>query len=216
MAFKDYYKTLGVTPDCSPDTIKKKFRKLALQYHPDKNAERELATLQFREIQEAYETLSHPSKRAKYHFEWKLHFPSAHNHSGNYNDPLGILNECTRLNNEVAQMDIFRANREGIFLRMNEILSAPNINLLLFHKEEKINEKIITQLLSAARVIPFKHITAVTDPLVAIAGTDDAVIKKIRRFIKTAKQQYYWEKIYPVFVLLITILVCLFIYRASQ
>ena len=72
MSFKNHYRTLGVSPNTGSDAIKKEFRKLALQYHPDINAGNEFATLRFRELQEAYEILSHPSKRAKYHYEWKL------------------------------------------------------------------------------------------------------------------------------------------------
>ena len=64
--FKDYYATLGVTRDASDDDIKKAFRKLARQYHPDVARDKKTAEERFKEINEANEVLSDPVKRRKY------------------------------------------------------------------------------------------------------------------------------------------------------
>jgi curved DNA-binding protein len=66
MEFKDYYKILGVEPTASVDDIKRAYRKLALQYHPDRNPGNKEAEERFKEIAEAYEVLVDPEKRAKY------------------------------------------------------------------------------------------------------------------------------------------------------
>lgn len=58
----DYYKTLGVNKNATPDEIKKAYRKLASQYHPDKGGD----TKRFQEIQLAYDTLSDPQKKQQY------------------------------------------------------------------------------------------------------------------------------------------------------
>ena len=60
---KDYYKTLGVDKNASQDEIKKAFRKLALEHHPDKNDGKDE---KFKEINEAYSTLSDTKKRQQY------------------------------------------------------------------------------------------------------------------------------------------------------
>jgi molecular chaperone DnaJ len=63
---KDYYKTLGVERSASPDEIKKAYRSLAKEYHPDKNPGDEASEAKFKEISEAYETLSDKNKKKSY------------------------------------------------------------------------------------------------------------------------------------------------------
>jgi len=69
MEYKDYYKILGVSKNSSEEEIKKAYKKLALQYHPDKNPGNKEAEEKFKEINEAYEVLGDPEKRKKYD-EW--------------------------------------------------------------------------------------------------------------------------------------------------
>lgn len=64
--FRDYYKTLGVPRDAGADDIKKAFRKLAREHHPDLAKDKKVAEEKFKEINEAYEVLSDPAKRKKY------------------------------------------------------------------------------------------------------------------------------------------------------
>ncbi|MDX1513595.1 MAG: DnaJ C-terminal domain-containing protein [Gammaproteobacteria bacterium] len=65
MKYKDYYETLGVKRDASPEEIKRAYRKLARKYHPDVSTETD-AEARFKEIGEAYEVLKDPERRAAY------------------------------------------------------------------------------------------------------------------------------------------------------
>lgn len=66
MDYKDYYKVLGVSKDASDKEIKKAYRRLARENHPDTNPDDVGAEARFKEINEANEVLSDPAKRAKY------------------------------------------------------------------------------------------------------------------------------------------------------
>lgn len=66
MEYKDYYKTLGVDKKATQDEIKKAYRKMARQYHPDKNPGNKEAEDKFKLINEANEVLGDPAKRKKY------------------------------------------------------------------------------------------------------------------------------------------------------
>jgi len=63
---RDYYEILGAARDASPEEIKKAYRKLAHQHHPDKNPGDHSAEERFKEISEAYEVLGNPEKRQAY------------------------------------------------------------------------------------------------------------------------------------------------------
>jgi curved DNA-binding protein len=86
MDYKDYYKTLGVERNASESDIRKAYRKMAMQYHPDRNPNDKQAEERFKEINEAYQVLNDPQKRAHYdrlgsdYSNWQQH-----GRSGNFN-----------------------------------------------------------------------------------------------------------------------------------
>src|SRR4026207_1093162 len=66
MSKRDYYETLGVSKGAAADEIKKAYRKVAMQYHPDRNPGDKAAEEKFKEAAEAYEILSDTDKKAQY------------------------------------------------------------------------------------------------------------------------------------------------------
>ncbi|MBC8083418.1 MAG: J domain-containing protein [Hymenobacter sp.] len=108
MEYKDYYKTLGVDKTATTDHIKKAYRKLARQYHPDVNPNNPDAEQKFKEANEAHEALSDAEKRRKYDelgadwqryqqagagrgqtqggFDWSQYAPTGGSDSANFND----------------------------------------------------------------------------------------------------------------------------------
>ncbi|MEX0994050.1 MAG: J domain-containing protein, partial [Balneolaceae bacterium] len=81
MEYKDYYKIMGVDRDASQKEIKKQYRKLASEYHPDKNPDDPKAEKKFKELGEAYEVLKDPEKRKLYDrvgSDWKKYQQAGH------------------------------------------------------------------------------------------------------------------------------------------
>src|ERR1700761_8849189 len=66
MAKQDYYETLGVAKNAAADDLKKAYRKLAMQYHPDRNPGDKDSEHRFKEVSEAYDVLKDDQKRAAY------------------------------------------------------------------------------------------------------------------------------------------------------
>ncbi|MCX6935302.1 MAG: molecular chaperone DnaJ [Verrucomicrobia bacterium] len=92
-AKKDYYEVLGVVRGVSPEEIKKAYRKLAVQHHPDKHKGEKRAEEKFKEIGEAYEVLSDQDKRAAYDRYGHRAFAPGAGAGAGFHDPFEVFRE---------------------------------------------------------------------------------------------------------------------------
>ncbi len=90
MAKQDYYSTLGVAKDADLDTLKKAYRKLAMEFHPDRNHGDAAAEQKFKEINEAYDVLKDEQKRAAYDRFGHAAFDGSAGFRGNGGGPGGF------------------------------------------------------------------------------------------------------------------------------
>jgi molecular chaperone DnaJ len=90
---RDYYETLGVAKGAGEDDLKKAYRKMAKQYHPDANPGDKTAEEKFKEVSEAYGVLSDPQKRAAYDQYGHAAFEQGSGGSGFYNGPGVDIND---------------------------------------------------------------------------------------------------------------------------
>jgi curved DNA-binding protein len=98
---EDYYAILGITQSATQEEIKKKYRELAKQHHPDKNASRTPSVEFFKKIQSAYEILSDPAKRAAYDLQQKeltvsVRYQTSQSRSNTQGKSNGIITEAFR------------------------------------------------------------------------------------------------------------------------
>src|SRR2546421_2862926 len=91
---RDYYEVLGLARNASEEEVKRAYRKLAVQYHPDKNPNDPHAEEKFKELGEAYDVLMDADKRAAYdrfgHAAFAQGMPSR---GGGFHDPFDIFRE---------------------------------------------------------------------------------------------------------------------------
>ncbi len=209
--FSDYYKTLGLPFNASNEDIKKRYRKLALQYHPDTNEGDAFSHNRFREIQEAYEILSNPQSRSNYDREWRLHFPTQSASAIRNHTPESIVSEVLALKQKVLDMDEFRFNKDKVFAQLKQIFSEDNIALLRHEANAGIKEKIISAAMKTGSRLNTKHILYLSGKLISILNPGDPLSDSILTWEKKAKQQAFWEKYKLLFALLIALALCLLI-----
>src|SRR5260221_11419015 len=116
MQLKDYYKILELEPSATLAEIKKAYRRLAQQYHPDKNSNEQYSLVYFSEIKEAYEVLTNPSKKENYlQQRWYQQSLGKKEFSTQPVTPVTILKQLLELDKYVSGLDIFRMDKARLY-----------------------------------------------------------------------------------------------------
>lgn len=130
MSVKDYYHVLNIPVGSSNAEIKKAFRKLAMTYHPDKQADSAQYNTYFSEIQEAYAVLSDPEKREQYHYQRWLEKSMGYA----LDESLGaeqILKLFLKVEKYIALSDKFRLNKQLLLHQLEELYSLSRLNTIV-------------------------------------------------------------------------------------
>ena len=205
---KDYYSILGLPPSASTEEIKKAYRKLALQFHPDKSPGDPYAGEQFAAIKEAYETLVNPSKKSVYlQYRW-YHHASGKKKFQQVVTPVSILQQVLELDRYVATLDVHRMDKRGLNEHINEILDDQAIQILLKFNDPVINQQIVHHLIKSLKILPSMQAKTIMDKL-AIPLNDKTEIEK---FLLDQKQSEVWDKYRVWLILLIVLLLCMLIF----
>jgi len=216
MYLKDHYKTLELAPSASLQEIKKAYRRLALQYHPDKNNNDPYAEANFNAIKEAYETLTHPVKKDEY-----LQLRWYHRATGNKNTqavitPISILKQALEFEKYTSTLDVFRMHSESLFEYMNELLNEDTISKLLQFNEQDVNNQVALILIKPMRFLESRKAQIIADKLERLTASDPNIQPMINKALQQMKQKENWEKSKWVIVLLITIAICILIKLVAQ
>src|SRR5688572_11929274 len=113
MDFKDYYSILGLKPSATIPEIKKAYRHLALQHHPDKTGNDPYAAAQFAEIKEAYEVLTTPGRKHLYLQQRWYQQSTGNRRTAITVTPVNVLKQALELNRYVSKLDTSRMDKEG-------------------------------------------------------------------------------------------------------
>jgi molecular chaperone DnaJ len=208
LQLKDYYTILELSPSASLDEIKKAYRRLAHQYHPDKNNNDPYAAAQFAEIKEAYETLTNPVKKDHYlQLRWYAQSTGKRKNQAIVN-PVTVLKQLLDLDRYTHTLDEHRMDKPGLYDYMCNIFSDETITKLNGFNEPGINKEIVLVALRSAQLLPLPLAQELTVRLRTISTADDSVNEAIAGFLTHKKQIYYWEKRRIWVIIGIVILLC--------
>jgi len=205
---KDYYRILGVQPTATADEIKKAYRQLALKYHPDRNQGDKLSETLFKQITEAYETLSDSDARKSYDYEsWraKTSDNDKQQSSRTTSDkvtPLTFLNIFKEIEKKLIGVDASRINQRNLFDSIHDLLTDKNVEFLIQSNDTSTNIKIIDTVLACCKPLGFaKHpvqgffyVDKIHHKLAKLAGSDNETIKRIYKVNKEQKYLSLWDK----------------------
>ena len=210
---KDYYKILELPTTATLQDIKRSFRRLAQQYHPDKNDGSHMAAAHFREIQEAYKTLSDPKKREAYHYQRWYVRSTGKPFASVPLTPAHILQECRLLQQYVASMNMFHLRFDAVSGHIRELLNENAMGLLLEQNDIAVNHEIIQSVLTSIQPLPKKYFVPIANLLLQLSGDDATTRSTIEQAVTNKKQRHIWDKYKWVLMLVITALICWLIYH---
>lgn len=216
MQLKDYYSILELPASASGDEIKKAYRRLAHQYHPDKKNNDPYAAAQFSDIKEAYEILSNPAKK-DYYLQQRWFAQSIGKKIKKESiTPITILKQMLELDRYASKLDVHRTNHEDLFNQIVSILSDENIDILNSFNDRQIKKEIILLALKGGNTLSYHYAIPLTERLKRLTTTEESFNKQFDQFILQHKQTNYWEKKKIWVVLFIVLLICLVIFFGGK
>ena len=143
---KDYYHILGLTPTSSQAEIKKAYRQLAIQYHPDKNNGDRQSEERFKEISVAYSILIEEGTRNEYDYirGYKTTYKNLRTEPGTPS-PVSYLTQVQRIKTQVLNAG-GRVNKAALFTVLNGLLADKNIDYLVLQRDILTNNLIIDEV----------------------------------------------------------------------
>lgn len=216
MQVKDYYAILQLPPTATPTEIKKAYRSLAMQYHPDKTKNDPYAVAQFNEIKEAYEILLHPEKKEAYLQERWLYQFSNRKFDQTATTPPELLKQCIALNRDIAMEDRYRMNHAAYAKKIAALLAAENIAMLQHFDDAAIRTQIFRILLAATQKIPLSLLPPLIKQFEQLAAENHILHQEASRLLRKRKQARMLEKYEWLWVVLLTLLICWIIFASVR
>jgi len=215
MQIKDYYKILELNPSASLKEIKSAYRRLAHQYHPDKNGNDLYASSQFEIIKEAYEVLSHPGKKEYYLQQRWYNQSMGIKKTGTAVTPVTVLKQVLELDRYISTLDVHRMDKKGLYDYICGVLPDDTIQKLNAFNDLSINKSIVEVILKSSHVLSFKYAKPLAERLTRI-NSDAITIERINKFVDHSRHTDNWDK-YKVWILLLIVAVlCISIYVISN
>jgi len=216
MHLKDYYQILELEPSATVQEIKKAYRRLALQYHPDKTNNDKYAAVHFADVKEAYEVLTNPSKKY-YYLQQRWYEQSIGKKTKQQTiTPVVVLKQVLELERYAAKIDVFRMDKGGLRDYILGLVSDETIEKLNSFNEPDITISIIDSIMKSTRVLTPEYTKEIVHQLYKLADKNDMQVLRIRDFEGKLVKKDRQEKYSVVIAIVITALLCLLIWLAGR
>jgi hypothetical protein len=216
MHLKDYYQILELEPSATVQEIKKAYRRLAFQYHPDKTNNDKYAAVHFADVKEAYEVLTNPSKKYNYLQQRWYEQSIGKKVKQQVITPVTVLKQALELERYAAQLDVFRMDKGGLRDYILGLVSDETIERLSGFNEPDIIISITDSLMRSAKLLTPVYTQEIVRQLYKLAGKNDLQLLRIKNFERKLVKKDRQEKYSFIIAIIVTALICLLISRAGK
>ena len=208
MIESNHYNTLRVSPNATFEEIKKAYRKLALQYHPDVAGDNLEYADKFRAIKAAYDVLSNAKTRQAYHY--KYFYKDFKTQPAVTADMIAI--QAKDLAAFAKILDPYRINEEGLYDQIMQLITDSNLALVQQVNNLEMKRTIIGSLLYCTQLLKYESILAVTTILLSLAADEALLVKQIEEHTKLQKRLYYLNRYKLALAIVIALGLCVAMY----
>ncbi|RYY54162.1 MAG: hypothetical protein EOO09_15420 [Chitinophagaceae bacterium] len=215
MELTDYYQILELPASASMEEIKKSYRRMALAYHPDKNAGDPYAAAQFAVVKEAYETLTDPIRRNQYLQDRWLAKASGKPKPKSVLNPETLLRQMIAKERAVAMMDNHRMNKDGLLDELLRIFNGEAIGMLNDFGDLSINSQIVRLAIRSSAALGFAGRSRLYEQLLRI-NAEPSVAQEIKRSLNSRLNSERWDRAKIWLLLFVVTAICALIFMVSR
>ncbi len=215
MPVKDYYATLRIPQGADASSIKKAFRTLAMEYHPDKRGENAENDHYFREIKEAYGVLSDPQLREEYHYQRWLEKSMGHQ-LDTLIHPVEILQLFIKAEQYIATTDGFRTDKMILFNQVIKLFSQARLEAILSENNPAMEATTLQMAIRMSAHLNLEGCMFMADHFKKILEKHPHETKAWEKLLTKKKREQRMEQLKVPLVLVLTLLICLLIFLLGK
>jgi curved DNA-binding protein CbpA len=215
MPIKDYYTLLRLEPNADQYAIKKAYRKMAKEYHPDKTGNNESTISYFREIQEAYEVLSDAKKREEYHYQRWLEKSMGHQLDVAL-APIQILNLFLKTEQYLHESDSFKMDKNQLAEHLKQLYSKARQIIVLEANDSHIEKESLRLAMLSSKNLSSTAQLNFLYQLQPLASKQRGLEAEWLLKIKVTSQKERFDNLKIPLIIIITILLCFTILFLSK
>jgi len=214
VSLTDHYKILELSPSATLPEIKKAYRRLALQYHPDKNNNDPYAAAYFDAVKEAYETLTDAGKKNNYLQQRWYQQSTGKGFSTEIQTPVTILQRCIILEKTISLQDVHRLDEYKLAHSIDTLLNEEAVTTLKKFADIPVNDTIASLVLKISQPASYPVLQKITALLQQVPLSEKLRVR-VQKKEQESLRSYKWGKYRTLFILLLTAVLCLTVYLMS-